>query len=111
MNGAEWQGIVERLRPVFEKQRILRAIVFGSFARGEVSRHSDFDLILVQETEKRFLDRYDDLLSVVTQAVPGRDVDLWIYTPQELAEISHRSFIATALREGKTIYEWAKEPA
>ncbi|MBI3742484.1 MAG: nucleotidyltransferase domain-containing protein [Chloroflexi bacterium] len=103
--------LTERLEPIFEKHHVLRAIVFGSWARGDVSRHSDFDLILIQETEKRFLDRYDNLLGPITQAIPGRAVDVLIYTPQELARIADRPFIARALREGKTIYESAKEPA
>lgn len=103
--------LAERLRPIFEKQRVRRAIVFGSWARGDVSRHSDLDLILIQETEKRFLDRYDNLLGPIMQAVPGRDVDVLIYTPQELARLSERPFIARALREGKTIFESAEASA
>lgn len=103
--------LAERLQPIFEKHHVRRAIVFGSWARGEVSRHSDVDLILVQETQKRFLDRYDALLSPIAQAIPGRDVDVLIYTPQELARLADRPFIARALREGKTIYESVEEPA
>jgi len=94
-----------RLKPTFEKHRVLRAIVFGSMARGQVSRRSDLDLIIIQDTEKRFLDRYDDLLPEIVRAVPGRDVDLFIYTPDELARMSDRRFIRTALKEGKVIYE------
>jgi predicted nucleotidyltransferase len=101
--------IARRLRPILERQQVRRAIVFGSFARGEVSRRSDLDLILIQETDKRFLDRYDDLLRAIVEAVPGRDVDLLIYTPQELSRISARPFIAGALREGKVIYESNQE--
>jgi predicted nucleotidyltransferase len=97
--------LASQLQPVFEKHRILRAIVFGSLARGEASRHSDLDLIVVQETDKRFLDRYDDLLREIAQVVTGRDVDLLIYTPQELDQMTDRPFIARALREGKVIYE------
>lgn len=67
--------------------------------------HGDFDLIVVQETTKRFLDRYDDLLPALSAAVRGRDVDLLIYTPQEFARMVERPFVARALREGKTIYE------
>ena len=103
--------IAERLRPIFERHRVRRAIVFGSLARGDASRRSDLDLIVVQETDKRFLDRYDDLLPAVTAAVRSREVDLLIYTPQELAQISQRAFIAAALREGKTIYELGEESA
>lgn len=107
----EWDELVARLRPAFERHRVLRAIVFGSLARGDVSRHSDLDLIVIKDTEKPFLDRYDNLLRDITSAVPGRDVDLLIYTPQELARVAHRPLIATALREGKIIYESEQEPA
>jgi predicted nucleotidyltransferase len=88
----------------------MRAIVFGSLARGEPSRRSDLDLIVIQKTAKRFLDRYDRLLPEIVQAVPGRDVDLLIYTPEELASLADRPFVATALREGVLIYESKQEP-
>jgi len=99
-----------RLYPTFEKYRVLRAIVFGSLARGEGSRRSDVDLIIIQHTQKPFLDRYDGILSEITQAVSGRDVDLLIYTPEELAQLSQRRWIARVLQEGKTIYESECEP-
>jgi predicted nucleotidyltransferase len=105
------ETLASQLRPIFEKHRVLRAIVFGSLGRGEASRRSDLDLIVVQETDKRFLDRYDDLLREIAQMAPGRDVDLLIYTPQELAGMADRPFIATALREGKVIYESEQKSA
>jgi predicted nucleotidyltransferase len=95
----------EKLLPVFRRHRITRAIVFGSFARGEASRHSDLDLILVQRTNQRFLDRYDGLLSELARAVSDRDLDVLIYTPAELSAMTHRPFIRAALREGRVIYE------
>lgn len=102
--------LASRLRPIFEEHGVLRAILFGSLARGEASRRSDLDLILIQETDKRFLDRYDELLREIVQAVPGRDVDVLIYTPQELHQMAHRPLIMTALREGKVLYESEQEP-
>jgi len=111
MQQVQWDELVARLRPIFARHGAIRAIVFGSWARGEASRHSDLDLIVVLETDKRFLDRYDPLLREITQAVPGRDVDLLIYTPQELAQLADRPLIERALREGKTIYELHQEPA
>jgi predicted nucleotidyltransferase len=103
--------LADRLRPVFEKYGVLRAILFGSYARGDNSRRSDVDLILVQETDKRFLDRYAGILWDITANVPGCDVDLLIYTPSELEAISDRPFVATALREGVVLYESTEEPA
>lgn len=68
-----WREIGERLRPILRRRGIRRAIVFGSVARGEATRRSDLDLILVWETERRFLDRYDGLLAEIARAVPERD--------------------------------------
>lgn len=95
----------KKLQPVFEKHNIEKAILFGSLARGETSRHSDIDMILVQNTSLRFLDRYDEVLASFTQALPEWDVDLLIYTPAELEKISGRRFIRQALKEGKVLYE------
>jgi len=106
-----WEEMVTRLCTVFKQWQIKRAIVFGSWARDDVSRHSDLDLLVVQETSKRWLDRYDGLLREVSRVVPGRDVDLLIYTPQELVQLADRPFLVEVLREGKTIYESDKESA
>jgi predicted nucleotidyltransferase len=94
-----------RLTPVLQRHRIRKAILFGSRARAEASRHSDVDLILVQETERRFLDRYDPLLYELNMALPEVVVEALIYTPEELAQMQERRFIAQALREGQVIYE------
>ena len=95
----------EKLQPLFKEYKVKKAVLFGSFARGEASHHSDIDLILIQNTNLRFLDRYDGVLSAFSQARPERDVGLLIYTPSELAEISNRRFIKQALQEGKILYE------
>ncbi len=105
----ELDEIVDRLQEIFERRRVRRAILFGSFCRGEPSRRSDIDLLVVQDTKKRWLDRYEGILREVGEAVSGRDVDLLIYTPQELEEVSQRPLIARALREGKLIYESDEE--
>lgn len=94
-----------RLLPVFKRHQIVRAILFGSMARGEASRRSDVDLILVQRTDLRFLDRYDQLLYELNLALPDVAVDALIYTPEELEQMARRRFVATALREGQVIYE------
>jgi predicted nucleotidyltransferase len=101
----------ERLAPVFSRHRVLKAILFGSVARGEPSRHSDVDRdpvdrIIVQRTDKRFLDRYEGLLYDVSIALPETPVEALIYTPEELDSLARsRRFIARALEEGQVIYE------
>ena len=102
MNAAE---IARRARPVFERHNIERAILFGSFARGRQSRKSDVDLILVQRTARRYFERFEGLLQDLYRAIPGREIECFIYTPEELASISHRIFIRRILDEGTVIYE------
>lgn len=96
----------ERLAPVLRRHKVLKAVLFGSVARGEPSRHSDVDLIIVQCTDKRFLDRYEGLLYELGTAIPEAPVEALIYTPEELDDLARsRRFIARALEEGQVIYE------
>jgi predicted nucleotidyltransferase len=110
MRPDEFAALVGRLRPVLEQHHVLKAIVFGSVARGETSRHSDLDLIVVVDTEKRFLDRYEGILRDITAAARDYDVDLLIYTPEELSRMAERPWFKTAIAEGKVIYESEQEP-
>jgi predicted nucleotidyltransferase len=97
--------ITERTRNIFEQYGILKAILFGSFATGRQSRRSDVDLILIQKTEKNYFDRFEGILSDLYQAIRGRDIEVFIYTPEELDSIAHRKFIRRALAEGRVIHE------
>jgi predicted nucleotidyltransferase len=97
--------ISSKTSPVFQKYRIKKAIIFGSVARGTYTRRSDIDLILIQETDKRYFERFEGLLEALYEAITGRDIEVFIYTPEEFSNISHRKFIQRALREGKVIYE------
>jgi len=104
-----WREIAGCLRPVFQKYKIQRAILFGSSARGDRCRRSDIDLIVIQETTKRFLDRYEGILADVYLALPGYEIDLLIYTPEEMQFMAERPFIQRALSEGVVVYESSKE--
>jgi predicted nucleotidyltransferase len=97
--------IARRMKPVFTRHHIQKAVVFGSFARGSQSQKSDIDLILIQETGEPYFERYRGILRDLYKAVKGRDIEVLIYTPEELDRISHRRFIRKAWQEGKVIYE------
>ena len=97
--------IAEYAGPVFRKYGVRKAILFGSFASGRQSRKSDVDLVLIQDTDKRYFDRFEGILGELYDAIRGRDIDVFIYTPNELEKISHRKFIQRILREGRVIYE------
>ena len=102
-NRSAIEDFKKNLRPFFKKHNIIKAVVFGSYARHTENRKSDLDLILVQRTEKRFFDRYNDILDIY-EYLRGVQTDILIYTPEELERMSSRPFIRNALEEGVTIY-------
>ena len=88
-----------RLLPVFKRHQIVKAILFGLMACEEASRRSDFDLILVQRTSRRSWGRSAPLLCELNLALPEVAPDAVVCTPEELAYIAGRRFVALALRE------------
>lgn len=71
---AELERIVSRLK---NDPSVRLVLLFGSLARGDFRDHSDIDLIVVKETEKRFLDRLDEFYDDAREAM-----DVLVYTPR-----------------------------
>jgi predicted nucleotidyltransferase len=70
---------------------------------GNIGPASDLDLIVVQRTEKRFLDRIDEIIRLIN---PRCAMDILVYTPEEIRQCSKTNrFIREALGEGKVMYE------
>ena len=83
--------------PVLRRAGVERAIVFGSWARGEADGYSDLDLVVVLETELPRAQR-GRCLDAVFDALPVA-VDALIYTPAEFREGERRGIgIFDALR-------------
>ncbi|UCD79053.1 MAG: nucleotidyltransferase domain-containing protein [Desulfobacterales bacterium] len=89
---------------MFEEKGVIKAVVFGSFARKTESRKSDLDLLIIVESNKRFFERYESF-NEIFELIRGPAIDMLIYTPEEFKNISHRVFIKRILSEGSTIYE------
>lgn len=104
MNIKEFKKIQAHLAPLFKKNAVIKGVLFGSLAWGSETRKSDLDLMVIKKTGERFFKRYDEF-NEIYDLVNDRNVDLLIYTPEELQSISHRPFIRKILEEGKIIYE------
>lgn len=94
---AELERIIGRLKADPSVHLIL---LFGSLARGDARDHSDIDLIVVKDTQMRFLDRLDEFYDDAREAM-----DILVYTPQEFEEMKERPFVRRALWEGKILHE------
>ncbi len=97
------QEVRQRLGILRGIPAIRRVILFGSYARGDASRKSDMDLVVIMDTDKRFFDRYE--LCDPLYDIFGIGLDILPYTEAEFSRISHRSFIQTILKEGVVVYE------
>jgi predicted nucleotidyltransferase len=94
---------LNRLREQLATMDVKKAILFGSLARGDVTIFSDIDLIIVQDTGERFLDRLERFY---TQLDLGTDVDILVYTPEELIDLATwNPLVRRVLQEGEVIYE------
>jgi uncharacterized protein len=103
MNSQEIKQLQVLLEPICKRNRVSKVVLFGSAARDTETRKSDIDMMIVMDTDKRFFDWYD-AFDDIYEIIKGKSIDLLIYTPQELDNISHRQFIRSILSEGKTIY-------
>ncbi len=108
MRTASRQERVEHIIASLEEYDPQRVILFGSWARGDEDEYSDLDLVIIKETQERFLDRLERVYDLVK---PTFAMDVLVYTPKELAEMQERNnyFTEMVLKEGVVIYERPKE--
>ena len=90
---------------IVEQAQPEKVILFGSRARGDARSSSDFDILVIKESDEPRARREVPLY----RALAGlwADVDIIVYTPEEVWEWSAvpQAFVTTAAREGKVLYE------
>ncbi|MBI3617714.1 MAG: nucleotidyltransferase domain-containing protein [Candidatus Omnitrophica bacterium] len=94
--------IVKRIRKDCNPEKI---VLFGSYAKGTPRYDSDIDLLVIKDSNLRRDERDKEIRRSL------RDIkfplDIFVYTPQEVAEYSHLkgSFISVIFKEGRVLYE------
>ena len=93
------------VRRIVETAQPEKIILFGSRARGDARPNSDFDLLVIKESDEPGHRR--DAPLYVALAGLNVPVDVMVYTPEEVTDWSAvpQAFITTAVREGKVVYE------
>ncbi len=96
------QEIVKRIRDAVMP---LKIVLFGSRARGTSKITSDFDVLVVNESQDERCKRAAPLYRMLAD-LPV-EVDIMVYTPKEVEEWREvkEAFVTTAIREGKVLYE------
>lgn len=97
------EPIVDQIVEQFAPQQIL---LFGSWAYGEPTPHSDVDLLVVMETEESSLHAAARVSEAVEHTAP---LDIIVRTPEEFASqlASHNLFESQIERDGISLYEEA----
>ncbi len=97
--------ITDAFKPVLEAGGARQAMLFGSYARGDADDHSDVDVVIIKETKRPFLDRYEEFQGLAWLLDKGMDV--LVYTPAELTAMKEQGnpFIAKVMEDGVVIYE------
>lgn len=96
------KDIAQRIANKFNPEQI---ILFGSHAKGTADKGSDIDLLIIQDTDlpnhKRGL---DIRLSLIGTKMP---IDILVYTRNEFenAKNDKFSFLSSALKNSKILYE------
>ncbi|MGO8787263.1 MAG: nucleotidyltransferase domain-containing protein [Terriglobia bacterium] len=96
------RDIVRRIVNTAQPEKV---ILFGSQARGDARPDSDFDVLVIKQSdEPRY--RRSIPLYIALADLPV-EVEVMVYTPEEVDEWSQvpQAFVTTAVREGTTIYE------
>lgn len=91
------KNIVKELINLKRKYNAEKLILFGSHARGDFNESSDLDIVLIKNTNKRFIDRIGDILKIYKGDIP---LEPFVYTPEEFKKMKKRDFIKTILKEG-----------
>lgn len=91
---------VARLRTELDPTLI---VLFGSGARGTMTRKSDLDLLVVWETDERPLERIGRVLRLLADS--PRPVEVIAYTPSELRRREHTPFLRQVMTGGRVLYE------
>jgi predicted nucleotidyltransferase len=97
----EVKRLVHRLIEDYKPQKM---VLFGSLARGDYHEGSDIDLMLIKDTDRRFVDRIGDVIRLNNTKIPLEPV---VYTPKEFKEMlaGKRDFAIAIQEEGVVLYE------
>lgn len=95
---------VRRIRAAFP--RVRRIVLFGSYARGTPTKHSDLDLFVVMPTRRRWTDRARQLHAIFPER--PLPLDFVVRTPREVRQrltTYFCPFTREVMTKGRVLYE------
>lgn len=102
--GLETMGpTLQHLVEVLQDYQPERIILFGSQARGQADEYSDYDIIVIKQTDRPFVERLAEMVPYLVAF--GRPAEILVYTPQEFEGMSETGLGWIVRQEGVVLYE------
>lgn len=101
------EKVQEVIRKIVEGYDPEKIIIFGSYARGDWTEDSDLDVLVVKDTDERWLDRTVTVSSLCRpRTLP---MDIVVKTPEELKNelLEKQLFSREIMREGILVHDRA----
>lgn len=95
--------MVEKIKREYQPEKI---ILFGSYAWGNPTEHSDIDLFIIKDTGARGIDRSVKVRTILDEENAILPLDVLVYTPNEIKrrlEIED-DFVKDILEKGEILY-------
>lgn len=95
--------MVEKIKREYQPEKI---ILFGSYAWGKPTKHSDIDLFIIKDTTARGIDRAVEVRKILDEENAMFPLDVLVYTPNEMKrrlEIGD-DFVKDIIDKGKILY-------
>ena len=100
-------GLEELVNFLVSEYKPEKIILFGSYGTETSRENSDIDLLIIKDTNKRFVDRIVELMQLIRNRFGFEyPVEPLIYTPDEwrYAKQINSIFIRTVLSKGVVLY-------
>lgn len=104
LNGEISEEVKKLIHRLIEDYKPRKMVLFGSLARGDYHEGSDIDLMLIKDTDTRFLDRIGEVIRLNNTKITLEPV---VYTTKEFKKMlaEKRDFAITIQEEGVVLYE------
>ncbi len=95
------KSIVSEIVEKFLPQKI---VLFGSFAKGEPTKDSDVDLLVIMPTKERPLRKAAEIAAAIEHPLP---IDVIVRTPEEVAARLKQgdTFLSEIIEKGVVVHE------
>ena len=95
--------VVTKIKTEYDPEKI---ILYGSYAYGKPTADSDVDLFIIKNTDKRRVDRFVEVKTLIYDPARRIPISPMVYTPEEVEKrlAIGDQFVEEVLTRGEVLY-------